>query len=98
MPFDGCNMLIALRHPARTQNRCRPRWNDDVSLRMPISALSRSGDHDVPWWLRGGRLSQCPISVSYLNTDRPPGRGTWLSSIDSRQVLGLIGQRYGSLE
>ena len=37
MPFDGCNMLIALRRPARTQNRCRPRWNDDVSLRMPIS-------------------------------------------------------------
>ena len=31
MPFDGCNMLIALRRPTRTRNRCRPRWNDDVS-------------------------------------------------------------------
>ena len=36
MLFDGCNMLIALRRPARTRNRCRPRWNDDVSLRMTI--------------------------------------------------------------
>ena len=37
MLLDGCNMLIALRRPTRTQNRCRPRWNDDVSLRMTIS-------------------------------------------------------------
>ena len=37
MLFDGCNMLIALRRPIRTWNRCRPRWNDDVSLRMTIS-------------------------------------------------------------
>jgi hypothetical protein len=37
MLFDGRNMLIALRRPTRTRNRCRPRWNDDVSLRMPIS-------------------------------------------------------------
>jgi hypothetical protein len=36
MLFDGCNMLIAPRRSARTRNRCRPRWNDDVSLRMPI--------------------------------------------------------------
>jgi hypothetical protein len=36
MLFDGCNMLIALRRPTRTRNRCRPRWNDDVSPRMPI--------------------------------------------------------------
>jgi hypothetical protein len=36
MLFDGCNMLIALRRPGRTQNRCCPRGNDDVSLRMPI--------------------------------------------------------------
>ena len=37
MLFDGCNMLIALRRPTRTRNRCRPRWNNDVSLRMTIS-------------------------------------------------------------
>ena len=30
-------MLIALRRPICTWNRCRPRWNDDVSLRMTIS-------------------------------------------------------------
>jgi hypothetical protein len=36
MLFDGRNMLIALRRPARTRNRRRPRCNDDVSLRMPI--------------------------------------------------------------
>jgi hypothetical protein len=37
MLFDGCNMLIALSRPTRTRNRCRPRWDDDVSLRMTIS-------------------------------------------------------------
>ena len=37
MLLDGCNMLIALRRPTRTRSRCRPRWNDDVSLRMTIS-------------------------------------------------------------
>ena len=37
MLFDRCNMLIALRRPTRTRNRCRPRWNNDVSLRMTIS-------------------------------------------------------------
>ena len=37
MLFDGRNMLISLRRTTRTRNRCRPRWNYDVSLRMPIS-------------------------------------------------------------
>ena len=37
MLFDGCNMLIALRRPTRTRNRCRPRWNDDVSLRRAVA-------------------------------------------------------------
>ena len=37
MLLDGCNMLIALRRPTRTRNRCRTRWNDDDSLRMTIS-------------------------------------------------------------
>ena len=36
MLFDGGNMLIALRRPTRTRDRCGPRWNDDVSLRMSI--------------------------------------------------------------
>ena len=37
MLFDGRNMLIALRRPTPTRNRCRARWNDGVSRRMPIS-------------------------------------------------------------
>ena len=36
MLFDGGNMLIALRRPTGTRDRCGPRWNDDVSLRMSI--------------------------------------------------------------
>ena len=36
MLFDGGNMLIALRRPTRPRDRCGPRWNDDVSLRMSI--------------------------------------------------------------
>ena len=35
MIFEGCNVLIALRRPTRTRNRCRMR-NDDVSIRLPI--------------------------------------------------------------
>jgi hypothetical protein len=37
MLFDRCNMLIALRRLTRTRYSCRPRWNDDVSLRVTIS-------------------------------------------------------------
>ena len=37
MLFDRCNMLIALRRLTRTRYRCRPRWNDDGSLRVTIS-------------------------------------------------------------
>ena len=36
MLFDGCNMLIALRRTAHTRNHYRPRWNDEISLNMPI--------------------------------------------------------------
>ncbi len=42
MLFDGCNMLIALRHPARTQNRCRPRWDDDVSLSLTLAISGKA--------------------------------------------------------